>query len=72
VSSSAFVARIKSWINLAFSKERRSHVAFSEVQLLKSLFDIEHCDRQRANHFESEEADDIGGIVVGFEVEIRW
>jgi hypothetical protein len=71
VFPSAFVARIKSRINLAFSQERRGHVVFSKVRLLKGLFDVQRRDRQRANHFEREEADNISSIVVGFKVEMR-
>ena len=61
---------IKSRIKLAFSQERRSHVVLSKIRLLERLFDVQCGDRQRANHLECEEADDVGGIVIGLEVEM--
>jgi hypothetical protein len=69
VSAAAFVGGIGSRIELAFSQQRR--VVLPKVGLLERLFDIERCDRQGANHLEREEADDVGGIVVGLEVELR-
>ena len=71
VFTTAFVARVHSRIELAFAKEGRSHVVLQKVRLLERLFDVERRDRQRANHLEGKEADDIGGIVVRFQVEVR-
>jgi len=64
--TTAFVARVHSRIGLAFAQEGRRHVVLPEVRLLERFFDVERGDRQRADHLESKEADDIGGIVVGF------
>ena len=66
VFATAFVARVHSRIELAFAQEGRSHVVLQKVRLLEGLFDVERRDRQRANHLEGKEADDIGGIVVRF------
>lgn len=46
-------------------------MVLSKVRLLERLFDVQCGDRQRANHLEGEEADDVGGIVIGLEVEMR-
>lgn len=69
--TAAFVAGIRSWIGLAFTQEGRSHVILPKIRLLERLFDVKRRDRQGADHLEGEKADDIGGIVVGFEVEVR-
>lgn len=66
VFTTAFVTRVHSRIGLAFAQEGRSHVVLSKVRLLERLFDVERRDGQRANHLEGKEADDVGGIVVGF------
>ena len=42
----------------------------AKVGLLQRLFDVQRCYRERADHLESEETDNVGGIVVGFEVEM--
>ena len=53
-------------IGFAFTQPRRGRVFLLKIRLLERLFDVERCDRQRANHLEGQEADDVGGIVVGF------
>ena len=68
--TAAFVAGIKPWVGLAFTQAGRRTVIFAKVGLLQRLFDIQRCDRERADHLEGEEADNVGGIVVGFEVEM--
>ncbi len=69
--TAAFVAGIKPRnIGLAFAQERRRAVILPKVGLLQRLFDVQRCDRERADHLESEEADNVGGIVVGLEVEM--
>ena len=61
------VARVHSRIGLAFAQEEgRRHVVLPEVRLLERLFDVERRDRQRADHLKGKEADDVGGVVVGF------
>ena len=62
---------IESRIELAFAQERRSHVVLSKIRLFERLFDVQRGDRQRANHLKGEKADDVGGIVIGLEVEMR-
>jgi hypothetical protein len=71
VITSTFVARIKPRIGLAFAQERRRAMILPKVRLLQRLFDVQRCDRERADHLEREEADDVGSIVVGFEIEMR-
>ena len=69
--TATFVAGIRPWVRLAFAQEGRSAVILAEVRFLQCLFDVQRCDRERADHLESEEADNVGGIVVGFEIEMR-
>jgi len=45
--------------------------AVSGVRVLEGLFDGEACEGEGADHLEGEEADDIDGVVAGFEVEVR-
>ena len=42
-----------------------------KITLVERLFDVERRDGQRANHLKGEETDYVGGIVVGFEVDMR-
>ncbi len=51
---------------IAFTQQRRGRVFLLKIRLLERLFDVERCDRQRANHLEGQEADDVGSVVVGF------
>jgi len=46
-------------------------VVLSKIRLLERLFNVQRGDRQRANHLKGEKADDVGGIVIGLEVEMR-
>lgn len=69
--TSTFVARIKPRIGLAFAQEGRRAMILPKVRLLQRLFDVQRCNRERADHLESKEADNVGGIVVGFEIEMR-
>jgi hypothetical protein len=64
------VAGINSRIGLTFTQERRRREVLSEIRLLERLFDVKCRDRQRANHLEGKEADDIGGIIIGLEVDM--
>ena len=68
--TAAFVAGIQPRVGLALAQEGRRGVVLAEVALLQRLFDVQRCDRERADHLEGEEADDVGGVVVGFEVEM--
>ena len=70
VFTTTFVAGIYPRIWFAFTQERRSHVVLPKIRLLERLFDVERRDGQRANHLKSEETDYVGGIVVGFEVDM--
>src|SRR6266404_3885313 len=66
--AATFVARIKPRIGLALAQEGRCAMILQKVRLFQRLFDVQRCDRERAHHLESKEADNVGGIVVGFEV----
>ena len=44
----------------------------AHVGVLEGLLDLEACQGERANHFKSQETDDINGVVVGFEVQRGW
>jgi hypothetical protein len=70
VCAAALVAGINSRIWLAFTHKRRRREVLSEIRLLERLFDVKCCNRQRANHLEGKEADDIGGIIIGLEVDM--
>jgi hypothetical protein len=70
IFTTTFVAGIQPQIRLAFSQEGRRAVVLPKVGLLQRLFDVQRCDRKRADHLECEEADNVGGIVVGFEIEM--
>ena len=70
IAAAFAAASIESRVELAFTQERRSHVVLSEIRLLERLFDVKCRDRQRANHLEGKEADDIGGIIIGLEIEM--
>ena len=70
VITATFVAGIKPRIGLAFTQAGRRTVILAKVGLLQRLFDVQCCDCERADHLEGEEADNVGGIVVGFEVEM--
>jgi hypothetical protein len=71
VFAAAFVvASINSRIGLAFTQERRRREVLSKIRLLERLLDVKCRDCQRANHLEGKEADDIGGIIVGLEVDM--
>jgi hypothetical protein len=71
VFATTFVAGIYPRIGFAFTQEGRGHVVLLKITLVERLFDIERRDCQRANHLKSEETDYVGGIVVGFEVDMR-
>jgi hypothetical protein len=71
VFTTTFVAGVHPRIWFAFTQERGGHVVLPKVTLVERLFDVEGCDGQRANHLKSEETDYVGGIVVGFEVDMR-
>ena len=71
VFTTTFVAGVDPRIWFAFTQERRGHVVLPEITLVERLFDVEGRDGQRADHLKSEETDYVGGIVVGFEVDMR-
>jgi hypothetical protein len=71
--AAAFVAAgIRPRIGFPLTKERRSGVVLPKIGFFQGLFDVECRDGERANHLEREKADDISGIIVGFEVEMGW
>ena len=70
IAAAFAAASVKSRVELAFTQERRCHVILSKIRLLERLFDVKRRDRQRANHLEGKEADDVGGIIIGLEVEM--
>lgn len=47
-------------------------MVLAQVRFFERLLYFQGGDGKRPDHFESEEPDDVDGVIIGLKVEMRW